>query len=117
MSDIVERLRHKHALYQTPSILEEAADEIERLRAERNALRDGMLDEFLSWRGISPSDACKRCGGSGTRIYGSTSTWQGGIGGQMITSDVCDNCWGSGSQSKHWPSHRAADAARKESER
>ena len=39
MNDIVERLRHKHALYQTPAILDEAADEIERLQAEVSDLR------------------------------------------------------------------------------
>ena len=43
-----------------------------------------------------PEFPCKRCGGRGRRAYGSTSTWSGGIGGQMITGDVCDSCWGTG---------------------
>lgn len=60
-------------------------------------------DEFrlrlLNWRGIE--DPCEMCGGSGVRLYGSTSTWRGGIGGQMVTSDVCDACWGSGDRFRH----------------
>jgi len=40
--------------------------------------------------------ACQRCQGYGYRAYGSTATWRGGIGGQAITTDVCDVCWGSG---------------------
>lgn len=39
---------------------------------------------------------CKSCGGSGTRCYGSTSTWRGGISGQALTWGTCDKCWGSG---------------------
>jgi hypothetical protein len=39
---------------------------------------------------------CDSCGGLGRRAYGSTSTWSGGAGGQMMTADVCDRCWGSG---------------------
>lgn len=61
----------------------------------------GMTDEelrerMLSWRGILPGDECPTCGGAGTRAYGSTATWRGGVGGQMITTSVCDKCWGSG---------------------
>lgn len=48
----------------------------------------------LDWRGID--NPCKGCGGSGVRVYGSTSTWRGGIGGQAMTHGVCDTCWGSG---------------------
>jgi len=43
---------------------------------------------------------CIRCGGYGYYAYGSTSTWQGGIGGQMITNGVCDKCWGTGRSDK-----------------
>jgi len=39
---------------------------------------------------------CSECGGSGEKAYGSTATFTGGIGGQMITNSVCDKCWGSG---------------------
>jgi hypothetical protein len=43
-----------------------------------------------------PEYPCPRCGGMGRRTYGSGSTWMGGIGGQVLTTDVCDACWGSG---------------------
>lgn len=41
-------------------------------------------------------DPCRQCGGLGRITYGSTATWSGGIGGQMMTEGVCDKCWGSG---------------------
>lgn len=60
---------------------------------------------------------CKDCGGAGVKAYDSTSTWGGGIGGQMITSGVCDRCWGSGDENKRWPSHRHMAALKAEVER
>lgn len=39
---------------------------------------------------------CPDCNGTGYKVYGSSATWKGGIGGQTITTDVCDSCWGSG---------------------
>jgi len=61
------------------------------------------IEDKLAWRGIEdPEDVCVKCGGSGHVIYGSTATWRGGVGGQMMTDDVCDSCWGSGSKSKPW---------------
>jgi DnaJ-class molecular chaperone len=41
---------------------------------------------------------CIRCNGSGTIVYGSGATWRGGIGGSMMTEDVCNKCWGSGDE-------------------
>lgn len=64
--------------------------------------------ECCDWRGIE--DPCKTCGGSGTRAYGSTSTWHGGVGGQMITNGVCDKCWGSGDAHRPWPSRRKMES-------
>ncbi len=55
---------------------------------------------FLRWRDVE--DPCPGCDGSGVRLYPSTSTWRGGMGGSMMTSDVCDQCWGSGDAHKHW---------------
>lgn len=40
--------------------------------------------------------ACKACGGVWTRLYGSTATWRGGIGGAAMTVGTCSDCWGSG---------------------
>jgi len=64
------------------------------------------FDALLEWREIDPGDACKGCSGAGKMVYSNTSTWHHAFGGQMITSDVCEQCWGSGSASRPWPSWR-----------
>lgn len=56
------------------------------------------------WRGID--HPCKRCNGSGYIVYGSTSTYWGGIGGAAMTPGVCNLCWGSGDDARPWPSHK-----------
>ena len=61
-------------------------------------------------RGIRKGDECQKCNGAGTVMYGSTSTWRGGIGGSAMTHDVCDKCWGSGSRFKTWADLRAVEA-------
>jgi len=63
---------------------------------------------FLEFRGLDPDidQPCKGCDGAGTKAYGSTATWHGGAGGQAITTDVCDRCWGSGNANRPWPSWR-----------
>lgn len=81
--------------------------EVERLQTERDAAqelldkyREGERNRLLYFRGIDPEYGgalvCKTCQGSGVKAYPSTATWHGGIGGQAITSDVCNQCWGSG---------------------
>lgn len=81
---------------------------IERLRAQvadLQAHREEEHTRMLAWRGIDVAMGdvvCGRCGGAGTRTYGSTATWHGGIGGQTITTDICDRCWGSGVENKPW---------------
>tara|TARA_R100001079_G_C4450640_1_gene153554 strand:- start:2373 stop:3140 length:768 start_codon:yes stop_codon:yes gene_type:complete len=50
--------------------------------------------EFLAWRGVVTP--CPSCAGMGTMLYGSTSTWRGGLGGAAMTYDVCRVCWGTG---------------------
>ena len=60
----------------------------------------------LSWRALEEDDVCQECGGPGRKAYGDTSTWRRRGGGQTITIDVCDGCWGSGSASRPWPSWR-----------
>lgn len=70
----------------------------------------------LDWRGID--DPCSICGGSGVRAYSATSTWRGGgVGGQAITSGVCDTCWGSGDRNQPWQSHRRVAALEAEVKR
>ncbi len=67
--------------------------------------QENLIQTLLNWRGIEKEeDVCDGCGGSGKRVYGSASTWKGGISGQVITTDVCDKCWGSGDKS-----HKGAD--------
>jgi hypothetical protein len=58
-------------------------------------------------------ERCARCGGTGDRLYGSTATWRGGIGGAAMTTDVCDSCWGSGDTANPWDNKREADARTK----
>ena len=61
--------------------------------------RQGFHARCLEWRGVEV--ACAACGGTGQRSYGSTATWRGGCGGQAITQDVCDRCWGTGDANRH----------------
>lgn len=117
---VVERVRDKYLM---PKIRQFVADlrsqfdteaqaEIARLKARIAALEEAREHEFarmLEWRGISRDmgdTPCKRCHGSGRAMYGSTATWRGGMGGQAITGDVCDQCWGSGNAEKPWTNLR-----------
>ncbi len=59
----------------------------------------------LDMRGVETP--CDECGGLGVKTYDSTATWRGGVGGQALTNDVCDKCWGSGDKHRPWPSHRS----------
>ena len=63
----------------------------------------------LEWRDIETP--CEQCGGTGRHTYGSTSTWRGGIGGCAMTSGVCDRCWGSGDEHRHWGNLREREAS------
>jgi hypothetical protein len=74
-----------------------------RFRAERDYRhtygctgRDWLVDDDV---------LCLDCCGSGYKLYSDTSTWRGGIGGQSMTTDVCNKCWGSGDKTKSWPRH------------
>ena len=71
---------------------------------------DRCFKEFLAYRGIETP--CIRCGGLGVRGYGDTSTWRRSIGGQMITNDICDHCWGSGDENKKWLNLRRLEQSR-----
>jgi len=87
---------------------EDAEAEIEALKDKIETItkqRDRMYDDMLLWRGIDRDGGdtpCKACSGAGVRAYGDTATWRGGIGGQVITNDICDKCWGSGKAKKPW---------------
>jgi len=66
----------------------------------------GAAHELLAIAHQLKGVACERCGGAGSRAYGSTATWRGGIGGQMVTDGVCDKCWGTGRTDKLGPDLR-----------
>ncbi len=78
------------------------------LRQKNNKLREDFYKTSPSSRMhyVEESDFCEECNGSGYQTYGSTAIWRGGIGGQSMTTSVCDKCWGSGSKSTPWPSWR-----------
>lgn len=57
---------------------------------------------------------CIGCQGTGIKLYSSTATWRGGIGGMMMTTDICDRCWGSGDANRTWVNLRELDAVKKE---
>lgn len=81
--------------------------------AERGwAKEESVGARFLAWRGIETP--CKACSGCGSRAYGSTATWHGGIGGRAITSDICDKCWGSGDAEHSWTNLRALQGRERE---
>lgn len=82
------------------------------LREKNNQLREDFYKTSPSSRMhyVEESDMCRECGGSGYKLYGSTATWRGGVGGQAMTNSVCDCCWGSGSNSNPWPSWRKYEA-------
>lgn len=52
------------------------------------------------------NNPCPACNGKGYRHYSNTSTWRGGIGGQAITADICDICWGSGDKTQPFTDQR-----------
>lgn len=101
-----ERLHElRAAVDETPAEDRDTADNaIDELLNEIARARQAFLPNLLSVRGVAM--ACTKCGGAGTRVYGSSATWRGGIGGQSLTTDVCDHCWGSGDEHRHWQSWR-----------
>jgi hypothetical protein len=66
---------------------------------------------LLEWRGVDTP--CTMCSGSGVRAYSNTSTWHGGMGGNMFTNDVCDACWGTGDEHRKGVNLREFTAQRK----
>lgn len=67
--------------------------------------REQAIARVIEARGVETP--CTRCSGLGTRVYGSTSTWSGGIGGQAMTTSACDACWGTGDAHKTGANLRA----------
>lgn len=98
-------------------------DSMARRESRLMLTRDGILlgtkddAERVFWyrvwdhRGVGEYP-CARCTGLGRRTYGSTATWRGGIGGQAMTPDVCDECWGSGDAMRLGVNLKALEAQR-----
>lgn len=58
---------------------------------------------MLRERGVD--EMCPQCKGAGVVHDG--PTWIESEGGpQPTTTEVCDECWGSGDKNHHWPSHK-----------
>lgn len=78
----------------------------------------GRTQDFMRLRGIK-GEACVQCNGIGVKMYSSTATWRGGVGGAAMTRDVCDTCWGSGEKDKTWTNLRtiAQETERRVAER
>lgn len=66
--------------------------------------RNNFHREVVEWRGIEFDHVCTECGGSGYKVYGNTTTYHHGAGGQAITTSVCNKCWGSGDTYRPWTS-------------
>ena len=62
-------------------------------------MNDYAYQYLLEIRGVDVP--CTKCRGTGVNVYGSTSTWRGGIGGAAMTTDVCASCWGTGDAHRH----------------
>lgn len=67
-----------------------------RAQLERPTAECDQHLRLLDWRGVDAATVCRRCGGSGRWTYSDTSTWARRGGGQSLTADVCDACWGTG---------------------
>lgn len=65
-----------------------------RLGVEMSKALDECYETLCKLRGVETP--CHQCQGTGVRHYSDTSTWRHGTGGQAVTLDVCDQCWGSG---------------------
>ncbi len=65
---------------------------------------------MMDMRGVEHETACPRCIGLGVRSYPNTTGWRGGIGGQAVTSAVCDHCWGSGDKNRKGADLRTMEA-------
>jgi len=93
-------------------VLEENAqlkEQVKQLQECCNRRQDIIYNDMLLWRDIDREMGdvpCSVCGGAGVRAYGDTSLWGGGAGGQMVTSGICDMCWGSRKANKPWTNLR-----------
>ena len=81
-------------------VIEDLQKRVEELIDRRN----NFHREVVEWRGIDFDNVCTECSGSGYKVYGNTTTYHHGAGGQAITTSVCNTCWGSGDKYRPWTS-------------
>lgn len=97
---------------------ERLQQELTELKKENKGLEENI--EALKYnyvlKDIPKEERCEECGGRGEKAYGNTSTYNHGIGGQMITEGVCDKCWGSGKKYEPWKSWKEINNMKKELE-
>ena len=77
--------------------------------AIRTAVEEAIASAPKLYRGVETP--CPRCDGWGRRCYASTATWRGGVGGAMMTNDVCNVCWGTGDVNHRGANLRHMEAA------
>jgi hypothetical protein len=94
----VENLRGAYRMLRAHHIEETSAmyDDSMREPAER------VYEHVLHVRDIEDFQICPKCKGYGTTMYPNTSGWRRSAGGAMMTTDVCDQCWGSGNKDRPW---------------
>ena len=82
--------------------IEDCIPAVIKLLEEIDNLKDKITSITINYvlLNIPIKTRCIKCNGTGTVLYGSTSTFLGGIGGQMMTEGVCDRCWGTGRKDK-----------------
>lgn len=101
------RIQEAAAFAEVASLLRALADEQEKAGrpADRAEFYEWIEQALLDYRDIR-GKVCRGCGGWGVKAYANTSTWRGGIGGNAITHDVCNECWGSGDSERPWPGRK-----------
>jgi RecJ-like exonuclease len=78
-------------------LCEDAYDRLKRTRSVFQFIEAlSQIDKMKCTLFTTARVVCKKCGGTGKYSYPDTATWLKGIGGQSITEDVCDKCWGTG---------------------
>lgn len=65
------------------------------LNGEHNQTEVAFWARFWDLRGIGEYP-CVTCTGTGVRSYSSSAGWRSGAAGQTVTTDVCNDCWGTG---------------------
>ena len=82
-------------------LCKDAYDRLKHTRSEFQFMEAlSQIDKMRSTLFTIARVACKKCGGTGEYSYPDTATWHRGLGGQSITEDVCDKCWGTGRNDK-----------------